>query len=153
MVGIEERIATQRGDTRMEDRSRPLDATGQTIHTIPTHLATADTVLSLGYLTLSSRQLLLLLLGGSVAASLWVRTAWLAALLPPVGAALHWLLLILLGCCILALTFGQIAGRSCDAWVIVLLAYLARPRVYLWRTIRGQWRVGEPMSDARDGET
>ena len=118
-----------------EDTLSPPSALPPT-HTMPTHLATADTVLSLGYLTLSSRQLLLLLLGGSVAASVWTRTAGLSTVLPPAGAALHWLLLIGLSLLILALTFGAIAGRSLDAWVMVLLAYRARPRRYLWRSLR-----------------
>jgi len=105
-------------------------------HTVPTHLALADTVLSLGALTLSSRQLLLLLLGGSLAASLWVRTAPLATVVPPVGGVLHWAVLILLALLILALTFGQTQGRSLDVWVIVALAYLSRPRLSLWRSLR-----------------
>jgi len=106
------------------------------MHTVPTHLATADTVLSLGALSLSSRQLLLLLMGGSGAASFWTRTAGLVTLLPPIGEALHWLLLILLSLLVLTLTFGQAAGRSLDVWVMVSLAFLARSRLYLWRSLR-----------------
>lgn len=102
------------------------------IHTVPTHLAATDTALSLGSLPLSSRQVLLLLVGGSVTASLWTRTAILVAVLPPLGAALHLALLIACLLVALALTFGQAQGRSFDAWVIVIGAYLARPRLYLW---------------------
>jgi len=133
-------------------RDTPVVRLEQTTHTIPTHLASADTVLSLGYLSLSSRQLLLLLVGGSLAASLWERTFWLATLLPPVGVALHWLLLLLSGGCVLALTFGQAAGRSFDAWLIVMLAYCARPRVYLWHTIRLNGTAGESWRHVRDDE-
>lgn len=135
-------------DTATTNASAPTRAE-QATHTVPTHLAGADTVLSLGYLSLSSRQLLLLLLGGSVTASWWVRTAWLATLLPPIGSALHWLSLILLGSGVLALTFGQALGRSFDAWIIVLLAYFTRPRIYLWRTIRHVRFTNEPESQTR----
>lgn len=136
-------------DTSMVNTSAKA-AAGQTTHTVPTHLTSADTVLSLGYLSLSSRQLLLLLVGGSLAASLWVRTFWLAALLPPVGAALHWLLLMVCGSCIFALTFGQATGRSFDAWIIVMLAYFARPRVYLWHTIRSSNAAGASWYAVQD---
>jgi hypothetical protein len=108
------------------------DASLPAAHTVPTHLATADTVLSLGYLSLSSRQLLLLLLGGSVTASLWTRTSMLSTLVPPAGAALHLALVICCAAITLALTFGQAQGRSLDVWLIVILSYLARPRLYLW---------------------
>lgn len=105
------------------------------IHTVPTHLASADTALSLGYLTLSSRQVLLLLVGGSVTASLWTRTIALAAVLPPFGAIVHLALLIVGALVALALTFGQAQGRSFDAWVIVIGTYLVRPRLYLWHRL------------------
>jgi len=116
----------------------------ETAHTVPLGLALADTVLALGYLSLSSRQLVLLLLGGSLAVSLWTRTAILAAVVPPVGAALHSGLLVLSSLIILALTFGQAAGRPLDAWVIVWLSYRARPRRYRWRSLRD---LGEPRKD------
>ena len=120
-----------------EKLSAPLAVLPPT-HTIPTHLATADSVLSLGYLTLTSRQLLLLLVGGSFAVSLWTRTDVLSALIPPVGAALRLALLVLSGLLVLALTFGQVAGRQLDAWVVVVGVYLVRPRLYLWKSVR--WR-------------
>ncbi len=126
----------------MEEKS-PVASGLPTAHTVPTHLALADTVLSLGYVTLSSRQLLLLLVGGSFATALWARTARLATAIGPVGAALHWLLLVLASVLILALTFGEIAGRPLDAWVIVVLAYFARPRLYLWRSMRACHRPSD----------
>jgi len=105
-------------------------------HTVPTHLALADTVLSLGALTLSSRQLLLLLLGGSIAAAGYTRTEPFFAALGPAGAVLHIAVLVLASLIVLALTFGQAAGRSLDVWVIVVLAYLTRPRLSLWHSLR-----------------
>lgn len=120
------------------------DASLPAAHTVPTHLATADTVLSLGYLSLSSRQLLLVLLGGSVTASLWTRTSMLSTLLPPAGAVLHLALVIVCAAITLALTFGQAQGRSLDVWLIVILAYLMRPRLFLWRKMAdspADWRA------------
>lgn len=104
---------------------------------------TADTVLSLGYFSLSARQLLVLLVGGSALSALWIHSAWLASLLPPIGAILHGALLVLCGSAMLALAFGQAAGRSLDAWAIVLLAYAARPRCCLWKSIRWEWDGGQ----------
>lgn len=102
------------------------------VHTVPTHLTTVDTVLSLGELSLSSRQFLLLLVGGSLGAAFWTRTTGLVAWLPPFGVALHWTLLLFLVACTLILSFGQDHGRSFDSWVVVIIVYLARPRLYLW---------------------
>lgn len=109
-------------------------------HTVPTHLATADTVLSFGALSLSSRQLLLLLVGGSVAAALWTRSAVVLAALGPAGAGLHLALLALASLIVLVLTFGQAAGRSLDVWIVVWLSYRARPRRSLWRARRAAAR-------------
>lgn len=108
------------------------------LHTIPTHLATGDTVLSLGTFALSSRQVLWLLVGGSLGATLWIRTGRLGSWLPPLGMLLHGLLLLGLLICILALTFGQVQGRSLESWLIVVVAYLGRPRLSLWRSLRRQ---------------
>jgi hypothetical protein len=46
----------------------------------------------------------------------------------------------------LSLTFGQAQGRSFDAWVIVIGAYLVRPRLYLWR------RLAIPQADRYERE-
>jgi hypothetical protein len=103
------------------------------VHTVPTHLTTVDTVLSLGTFSLSSRQLLLLLCGGSVCATLWTHTAMLVRWLPPLGAILHAAVVILLVIGVLALTFGQVQGRSLESWLLVIALYLGRPRLSLWR--------------------
>jgi hypothetical protein len=120
----------------MEEKDVHLPLALDPVHTVPTHLATADTVLSLGSITLSSRQFLLLLVGSCVTAALWTRTAGIVVLLPPLGVILHWTLLLLLTTCVLALTFGQAQGRSLDSWIIVVAAYLARPHLYLWGSMR-----------------
>src|SRR5579875_2429601 len=120
----------------MQHDQHPAASALAPVHTVPTHLTTADTVLSLGTFSLSSRQLLLLLVGGSVAAALWTRTAGLGGLFPPLGVVLHWSLLVLLTTGVLALTFGQVQGRPLERWLIVVVAYLARPRLSLWQGMR-----------------
>jgi hypothetical protein len=131
------------------------------LHTVPTHLTMVDTVLSLGEFSLSSRQFLLLLVGGSLSAALWTRTTVLVVWLPPFGVALHLTLLFLLAACILLLTFGQAQGRSLDSWLIVVAAYLARPHLYLWSSLRqhpswplpsGAWSVAVQHPHRGEGE-
>lgn len=127
-------------------------------HTIPTHLAVPETVLSLGTFTLTARQLALLFLGGSLAYSFWWHTMGLATWLAPLGMILHTTLLLMLVGLVLALTFGQIAGRSLDVWLLVLVAYLSRPRLYLWRNLpslvspSGMGQITEQRQHARRKE-
>ncbi len=122
----------------MENDQQAGGAPLEPLHTVPTHLTTVDTVLSLGTFALSSRQLLWLLVGGSLGATLWMRTGWLGSWLPPLGMLLHGLLLLGLLIGVLALTFGQVQGRSLESWLIVVVAYLGRPRLSLWRSLRRQ---------------
>ncbi len=103
------------------------------VHTVPTHLTTADTVVSLGTFSLSSRQLLWLLVGGSLCATLWTHTAMLVRWLPPLGAILHGGMVFFLAIGVLLLTFGQVQGRSLESWLLVIACYLARPKLLLWR--------------------
>src|SRR5579875_1074008 len=135
----------------MQDDQHPAASALAPVHTVPTHLTTAaDTVLSLGTFSLSSRQLLLLLVGGSVCATLWTHTA----MLPPLGAILHAAVVFLLVIGVLALTFGQVQGRSLERWLIVMVAYLARPRLSLWRRRPTQpaWpRLSQASAEADDG--
>jgi hypothetical protein len=104
-------------------------------HIVPTHLNLPDQVLTLWSLSLSARQLLLLLVGAGLGGTVWQHLALLGhATL--VGQALRllvalvpFLLLAVLACC-------QYAGRYLEVWLIVLVRYSLRPRRYLWRSIR-----------------
>jgi hypothetical protein len=135
-------------------RTDELDLT----HTIPTHLAMPETVLSLGTFTLTARQLALLFLGGSLTYSFWWHTMGLATWLAPLGMTLHTTLLLMLVGIVLALTFGGVAGRSLDIWLFVLAAYLSRPRLYLWRNLpqlapqSGIGRIEDPRRHMRRKE-
>jgi hypothetical protein len=100
-------------------------------HTVPTHLS-GESVISIGTIDLSTRQVMLLLVGGSLAATLWERTGGLGEWLAPFGLIMHWALLVLLLVGVLLLTFGKAAGRSLDVWLLVLLLYLGRARILVW---------------------
>ncbi len=132
----------------MKEQADRSPAALESLHTVPTHLATVDTVVSLGTFSLSSRQLVLLLVSGSISVTLWTRTAVLVFWLPPLGELLHWIVVLVAVTSTLALAFGQVAGRSFESWLGVLLAYIARPHLYLWRG----WRAlpgnpGNPIED------
>jgi hypothetical protein len=100
-------------------------------HTVPTHLS-GESVVSIGVIDLSARQVMMLLVGGSLAATLWERTAALTLLVLPLGLIVHWAMLVLLLGVVLLLTFGKAAGRSLDVWLMVLLLYLGRARILVW---------------------
>lgn len=109
---------------------------GPQMHTVPTHLTREDTVLSLGEFSLSSRQFLLLLIGGSLVSALWNRTAVLSRLvpaLPTLVLVVRVSLLALSSAMVLAATFVRIAGRDLLVWVVIVALYLRRPRRFLWR--------------------
>jgi hypothetical protein len=103
---------------------------------VPTHLHTPETVLSLGGLSLSARQFLLLLVGAALSYDGWKHLEallrfpggmWLAAavaLLPFLAAGL--------------LAFGRIAGRDLATWLLAFCRYEIRPRCLAWHSVRFQ---------------
>jgi hypothetical protein len=102
-------------------------------HVVPIHIGTPEHILSIGPLSLTAKQFLLLLLGSALSYRLWQGLAGVAsgpgqilcfcvALLPALGA--------------LACAFVQVAGRSLDQWGLVLLRFCLSPRVLLWRSLR-----------------
>jgi hypothetical protein len=93
-----------------------------TRHEIPTHLAVEDRLLA----GLTMPQLLVLLVGGCAGYLTWQGAAFLPATvrLTLAGAAL-------LASAVVALVRPH--GRSLLAWTLVVLRYLALPRVCLWR--------------------
>ncbi|HEY1348903.1 MAG TPA: hypothetical protein VGF67_04680 [Ktedonobacteraceae bacterium] len=98
------------------------------MHKIPNLLATPDLFL----FGLTVRQGLMLLVGGGTGYLLFLHIFALfadptLALLAGLCAALLFLGLTL------ALAFLQRGGRGMEEWGMVLLLYLARPRIYSWR--------------------
>lgn len=118
---------------------------GQTI-TVPTHLNIQDTVVRFGQVKVTSRQFVLLLAGGSLLYTLWLRTAWLETALATIGTALHWSLAVVSIVGVLSLTFGVIAGRTLDIWLLLLLVYWLRPKVYVWSSLNRE-AVIEQLED------
>lgn len=102
-------------------------------HVVPTHLRTPETVLSFGSVSLSARQVLLLLLGSALSYNLWLHLAFLAhvpaGLAPRLGCALLPALISL------ALAFVRLAGRTLDLWLLVLVRFWQRPKRFVWRSV------------------
>lgn len=104
-------------------------------HIVPTHLNLPDQVLTLWSFSLSARQLLLLLVGAGFGGTAWQHLAMLGhhAL---VGQALRLLVALVPFLLLTLLACYQYAGRYLEIWLIVLVRYQLRPRLYLWRSIR-----------------
>jgi hypothetical protein len=126
----------------------------ETIHTlrkhiVPTHLNLPDQVLTVWSISLSARQLLLLLVGAGLGGTFWQHLALLGhhAL---AGQAARLLLALLPFLLLAVLACYQYAGRYLEVWFIVLLRYHLRPRRYLWRSIRHFEPHLYPLASVRD---
>lgn len=106
-----------------------------TRHQIPTHLNVPDKILSFWGVGITVRQLLILLIGWSLMANVWVSLAWLAAFGTP-GGALHFALAAIPALIALVVAFKVIAGRPLEEWALVLLRYWQQPEVCVWRSVR-----------------
>jgi hypothetical protein len=104
-------------------------------HIVPTHLNLPDQVLTVWSLSLSARQLLLLLVGGGIGGTVWQHLATLTYF-SLAGQLLRGLLALMPFMLMLVLACYQHAGRYLEVWLIVLVRYHLRPKCYLWRSIR-----------------
>ena len=104
-------------------------------HIVPTHLQMPDQVLTLWSLGLSARQLLLLLVGCGLGGTLFQHLAILGHSGMP-GEVLRLLLSLPPFLLALLLAWYQYAGRYLEVWLVVLMRYRLRPKLYLWRSIR-----------------
>ena len=104
-------------------------------HIVPTHLNLPDQVLTVWSLSLSARQLLLLLVGGGIGGTVWQHLFALAHH-TLVGQAVRLVLALLPFLLFVVLACYQYAGRSLEVWLIVLVRYHLHPKRYLWRSIR-----------------
>ena len=103
----------------------------QAKHKVPVHMSLPDRVV----FGLTTRQFLLLLLGCSVGYNLWLHAAFFAAFgfagqIVRVGIAL-----VPAGI-VVAVAFISVAGRPLEIWLLALVRYWQRPRLYLWRSVR-----------------
>jgi PrgI family protein len=103
----------------------------QATHKVPTHMSLPDKVV----FGLTARQLLLLLIGCSLGYNLWLHLGVLEALALP-GQVLRIVLALVPVGLAAALALISIADRPLEVWLLVLLRYWQRPRIYLWRSLR-----------------
>ena len=104
-------------------------------HIVPTHLQMPDQVLTLWSFSLSARQLLLLLVGCGLGGTLFQHLAVLGYY-GMTGEVLRLLLSLPPFLLSLLLAWYQYAGRYLEVWLVVLVRYQFRPKLYLWRSIR-----------------
>ena len=104
-------------------------------HIVPTHLNLPDQVLTLWSMSLSARQLLLLLVGGGIGGTVWQHLAVLGHYAVP-GGILRLLLSLPPFLLALFIAWYRHAGRYIEVWFVVLMRYRLRPKRYLWRSIR-----------------
>ena len=104
-------------------------------HIVPTHLNLPDQVLTLWSFSLTARQLLLLLVGGSIGGTIWQHLAMLGHYAIP-GGILRFLLSLPPFLMALFIAWYRYAGRYIEVWIVVLVRYRLRPKRYLWRSIR-----------------
>src|SRR5947209_534982 len=97
-------------------------------HKIPNHLEVEDVFI----LGLSIRQCVIIGVGAAMAYALF--TDVFAAIADPVlGLVVGLVAALVLFGCLLAVALIKLAGRGLDEWLLVLLIYQLRPRIYLWR--------------------
>jgi hypothetical protein len=102
---------------------------------VPTHLQMPDQVLTLWSFSLSARQLLLLLVGCGLGGTLFQHLAVLGHYGMP-GEMLRLLLSLPPFLLSLLLAWYQSSGRYLEVWLVVVVRYQFRPKLYLWRSIR-----------------
>src|SRR5258708_3720624 len=100
-------------------------------HTVPTHISLTDKVV----FGLTARQLLLLLIGCSLGYNFWLHLSMLVAF-ALLGQVLRIGIALVPAGIAVALAFIAVADRPLEVWLLVLVRYWQRPRVYLWRSLR-----------------
>jgi hypothetical protein len=109
---------------------------GSKTHIVPTHLRAPETLLTVAGFNFSIRQFLLVVLGGATSYNLWLHLGNVGPLATGIGEAARFVLALLPVLFATALAFVRLAGRTLDRWLLVMLAYLGRPRRFVWRSIR-----------------
>ena len=122
-----------------------MQATHPITHKVPTHMSLPDKVV----FGLTARQLLLLLIGCSLGYNLWLHLGALEALALP-GQVLRIVLTLIPAGVAAALALISVADRPLEVWLLVLIRYWQRPRVYLWRSLRVQHEPQRQYKSKRD---
>lgn len=103
---------------------------------IPTHLKVADTITLeiFGFsLTITMRQGVIALLGGSLVYSAWSHLSWLDQWAGG-GPLLHYLLTGILAFMTVVIATFRFRERSLEAWLMLVLRYHTRSRTFVWHS-------------------
>lgn len=119
--------------------------THQVTHKVPTHMSLPDKVV----FGLTARQLLLLLIGCSLGYNLWLHLGALETF-ALIGQLLRIAITLIPAGVAAALALISIAGRPLEIWLLVLVRYWQRPKVYLWRSLRVQREQQRYYKGTRD---
>jgi hypothetical protein len=95
-----------------------------------------DKVLTVGPVSLTARQFLILLIGSSISYNLWHQLHLFSLYAPPVGLVVRVCLALLPALLAMAFALAQIAGRPLEVWFFVLLRYWCQPKRLVWRSVR-----------------
>jgi hypothetical protein len=115
-----------------EQRVRP-----PTRYQIPTHLEVEDKIISYNGIGLTVRQAFLLVLGWSLAVDVWRALDGLAHL-GLAGVVLRLVVSAVPGLLACFIAFTRVGGRHLESWLLVVLLYHTKPKVYLWRCLATQ---------------
>lgn len=128
-------------------------STSRRTHLVPTHVRTPETLLTLAGVSLSLRQFLLILVGIALSYRVWLLFGVLS--LFPAGQVLRWILTVIPFCIALSFAFVSLAARTLDAWCVVIVRYVLRPRRFVWRSVRfyDPGLGGRSKEEEFDGET
>lgn len=115
---------------------------------IPTHLGVEDKIISYNGIGLTVRQAFLLVLGWSLAVDVWRALDGLVQL-GTAGVVLRLVVSAAPGLLACFIAFTRVGGRHLESWLLVVLLYHTKPKVYLWRCLATQVRLGEQVSRHR----
>lgn len=110
---------------------------------LPTHLSVPDKIdipLVGVTVSLTIRQGVIFLFGWSTAFAWWHRTiAWQTISFPAMVA--HWMLPGSFALFVFLIAMLQIQGRFCEQWLMILVQYLTRQKVYVWQSVAAEHRA------------
>jgi hypothetical protein len=120
---------------------------------IPTHLATPDKIdLPLLGITVSltMRQGVCFLLGGSVVFQLWQQSESLVGL---ASLLAHWVGPLLLAFVTFVFAVHEIQGRHLEAWIVVVVQYLRHPTVFVWCSVLSERKLAPSAASEEEPAT
>jgi hypothetical protein len=140
-------VRKREGEGKAMLQARP----GQGKHTVPTRVNAPDKVLTIGPVSLTARQFLIVLIGSSIGYNLWHQLHMLSAY-APVGQVIRLCIALVPALLAIAFALAQIAGRPLEVWFFVLLRYCCQPRRAVWRSVRTWQAELSPDLEGEAGE-